>query len=372
MNSMTKKLPIIITASTVLAIGLAIILYQGGYISELKQTIKNKDAKIVLVTQERDEAVLKLEEVQQELQLYKDSVAVLHIENQQLHAKIVELKGTIAKLNKSIQKHDDKVASLTEQINRLKESGSNYQAQIKSLELQRDEQLQKMEEIDRERISLKEQQRKQEESQLRNEVALNELNTKIEQKELELPEPAPQPTPEPIINQPPGQAPNPDPNNVPADLQAAIKLKAQGRLNNIVQNTSVSFKGISLRNRDGENELKRIKSDEWRYTYVDFDLSNADQEAIMDEQFILQLYDLDNKAVVPFNEKNPAFPNSEMGAMGYKFKYEGKPVSVRYINTQPKEGSNYELRLVYPRNGVVFTLVNGTKRIVEDGKVAGN
>ncbi len=372
MKSMTKKLPIIITASAVVALSLAYILFQGGYIKTLEQTIKDKDATIVLVSQERDEALLRIEEIEQELKLYKDSVVVLQLENEQLHAKIEELKGTISKLNKTIQKHDDKVASLTEQINRLKESGSKYEAQIKSLELQRDEQLQKMEEIDRERITLKEQQRKQEESQLHNAAKLNEIEAKIEQKEQELPEPAPQPTPEPIINQSPSEVPVHEPVNAPTELQAAIKLRQQERLNKIVQNTSVSFKSISLRNRDGENELKRIKSDEWRYTFVDFDLSNADQEAIMDEQFILQLYDLDNKVVVPFNEKNPAYPNSEIGALGYKFKYEGKPVSVRYINTQPKEGSNYELRLVYPKNGVVFTLVNGTKRIVEEGKVAMN
>ncbi|MBK8563823.1 MAG: hypothetical protein IPN76_10910 [Saprospiraceae bacterium] len=229
-----------------------------------------------------------------------------------------------------------------------------------------------MEEIDRERISLKEQQQKQEESQIRKESKRYELDSKIEQREQELLEPIPQTSPEPIINQSPSESLSAEAPNVPAELQATIKLRQQERLNNIVQNTSVNFKGISLRNRDGENELKRIKSDEWRYTFVDFDLSNVNQEAIMDEQFILQLYDLDNKVVVPFNEKNPAFPNSEMGAMGYKFKYEGKPVSVRYINTQPKEGSNYELRLVYPKNGVVFTLVNGMKRIVEEGKVAVN
>ncbi len=58
-----------------------------------------------------------------------------------------------------------------------------------------------------------------------------------------------------------------------------------------------------------------------------------------------------------------------MGAIGYKFKYNGNPVSVRYINTQPKEGSNYEIRLVYLKNGLTFKLTNGAKTIVEAGKV---
>ncbi|MCC6725925.1 MAG: hypothetical protein IT258_15560 [Saprospiraceae bacterium] len=370
---MTKKISIIISASAVVALAfLAVILYQGGYITELKQTIKSKDEKLVLVSQELDETKQLYESVQQELQLYKDSVSFLQMENQQLRSKIDELKGTISKLNKTIQKHDDKVASLTQQINRLKESGDKYEAQIKEFERQRDEQLRKMEEIDRERIAMQEQQRKQEESEKRNELKMNDLGKKIERKEMDLPDPSPITAPAPNINQSPGEAETSEAPKVSTELQSAIVLRQQERLRNIVENTSVNFKGISLRNRDGGNELKKIKSDDWRYTFIDFDLSNADEEAIMDEQFVLQLYDLDNKLVVPYNEKNQAFPNSEMGAMGYKFKYEGKPVSVRYINTQPKEGSNYELRLVYPKNGVVITLVNGTKRIVEDGKVAVN
>ncbi len=133
----------------------------------------------------------------------------------------------------------------------------------------------------------------------------------------------------------------------------------------------MKFSAFSLRNREAGNELKSVKKNEndWRYTFIDFDLDNTDSEAIMDEYFVLQVFDLDNNAVVPFNEKNMAFPNSEMGAIGYKFKYDGKPVSVRYINTQSKEGGNYEIRLVYLKNGLTFELANGKKKIVEAGKV---
>jgi hypothetical protein len=374
MNSMTKKLPIIISASAITALALvAFILYQGGFIVKLEQTIAEKESQLVFVKQELGEQKKLNAEVLQELQVYKDSVNVLNLENHQLHVKISELKGTISKLNKVIQKHDDKVVSLTEHINRLKEGGKKYETQIKDLERQRDDQLVKMEQMDKERIALLESKRQNEESQKQNETKINHLDNKIAEHQMDVLDPAPQEVPAPIINQSPTeQATNPEPK-ISSELQAAIVTRQQERLNNIVQNTAVKYSTISLRNREGGNDLKRVKKeDDWRYTFIDFDLSNADQEAIMDEQFIVQLYDLDNKVVVPFNEKNLAFPNSEMGAIGYKFKYDGKPVSVRYINTQPKEGSNYELRLVYPKNGVVFTLENGTKRIVEDGRVAVN
>jgi myosin heavy subunit len=315
MNSMTKKLPIIISSSAVAALTLiAVILHQGGYISKLEQTISNKDAELVLVNQQLEEQTKLTDEAVAALQVYKDSVSFLQLENQQLHTKIAELKGTIAKLNRIIQKHDDKVASLTEHINRLKECGKKYEARIKELEQEREAQLIKMEQMDKERISLLESKRLQEASKHRNEEQINSLDNKIAKQEMDLPDPMPQDVPVPIINQSPSEpSANPE-SSVSTELQTAIATRQQERLNNIVQNTAVKFSAISLRNREGGNDLKRVKKeDDWRYTFVDFNLSNADQEAIMDEPFVIQLFDLDNKVVVPFNEKNLALPKQRNG-----------------------------------------------------------
>ena len=155
MNSLKKKLPVIIAASAIAALALtAFILYQGGQISTLKQTILDKSKKLVLLSQQLNEQITLTEELEQSLQLYKDSLSVLQLENQQLHAKIEELKGTISRLNKVIQKQDDKVVELTAEINRLKEGGRKKAEQVKELEQRREELLIKMETIDKERIAL--------------------------------------------------------------------------------------------------------------------------------------------------------------------------------------------------------------------------
>ena len=374
MNSMTKKLPAIISASAVVALTLiAVILYQGGYITELKQTLASKDKKLVFVSQQLDEQKLLTDGLQAELQLYKDSVAVLQTENQRLHAKIDELKNTISKLNKIVQKHDDKVVELTAEINRLKEGGKKNAEKVKELEQEREELLTKMETIDKERIALLEDKRQNEQTKKVNEEKIVSLDKVAQEKIDQAADQVPQTAPAPIINQSPSEPMAATSPKVSEELQAAIVSRKQERLANIMAKTEVKFTSISLRNREGGNDLKRIKSeDNWRYTFIDFDLENVDKESIMDETFIIQVYDLDNNVVVPFNEKNMQFPNSEMGAIGYKFKYDGKPVSVRYLNTQPKEGRNYELRLIYFKNDLTFKLANGTKRIVEDGKVAVN
>ncbi len=324
---------------------------------------------LVFVSQQLDEQRLLTDGLQAELQLYKDSVAVLQTENQRLHTKIDELKTTISKLNKIVQKHDDKVVELTAEIKRLKEGGKKNAEKVKELEQEREELLTKMETIDKERIALLEFKRQNEQTKKVNNDKIVSLD-KVAQEKIDQ---VPQTAPAPIINQSPSEPLIATGPKVSEELQAAIVSRKQERLANIMAKTEVKFSSISLRNREGGNELKRIKSeDNWRYTFIDFDLDNVDKESIMDETFIIQVYDLDNNVVVPFNEKNMQFPNSEMGAIGYKFKYDGKPVSVRYLNTQPKEGRNYELRLIYFKNDLTFKLANGTKRIVEDGKVAVN
>ncbi len=371
MNSMSKKLPLIIAASAVTIALVAVILYQNGYISELKQTIQNKDRKIIAVSQQLDEQVEISAELEAKLQVYKDSVNMLQLENQSLHAKIESLKGTISKLNQIVQKHDDKVTELTAEISRLKESGRSNFSKIKELEQERDGLLKKMEAIDHERIALMEDKKASESAQQKNEIKIDVLNDSV-QEELDRVDPAQLLPAPPVINQSPAEpAPDGGGPKVSEEMQSAIISRQQERLSNVMTKTQVKFSAVSLRTREGGNELKNVKKNEkdWRYTFIDFDLDNMDREAIMDEYFVLQVFDLDNNLVVPFNEKNMAFPNSEMGAIGYKFKYDGKPVSVRYINTQAKEGSNYEIRLVYLKKGLTFELANGRKKIVEAGKV---
>lgn len=371
MNSMTKKLPLIITASAVALTFVAIMLYQGGYISELEQTIQKKEKQILVVSQKLDDQVEISTALEAQLQVYKDSVNVLQLQNQALHTKIETLKGTISKLHKIVQKHDDKVSELTAEIKRLRESGSNDAKKIKDLEQQREDLLKKMEEIDHERIALIEAKKESEKAKQNNNGKIESLNNSA-RVEIDKVDEAPLLPALPAINQSPAE-PTPDGGSpkVSEEMQSAIISRQQERLANIMTKTEVKFSTISLRNREDSNELKKIKKsdNEWRYTFIDFDLDNVDKEAIIDETFVLQVYDIDNKEVVPFNEKNMAFPNSEMGAHGYKFKYDGKPVSVRYINTQPKEGSNYEIRLVYFKNGLTFKLANGARKIVESGRV---
>lgn len=364
MNNMIKRLPLIITASAIALTLTAVIVWQSGLISDFKQVILKKDKELVLVSQRLDEQVVMTDELRVELKVYQDSVAFLQVENQQLKQKIEEQKATILTLNQSIKKQEERVAKLTVEINRLEDTGRHNEKEINELAQERDKLLVEMERLDRDREALKRSNEEKDRIAAENKEKIQKWNSKMEAAD-----PAPVMPPAPLINQSPTEPVAQSGPQVSTEMGNAIKTRQQERLKNLLTKTTVKFPTVSLKNRENGNELKKIKDDGWRFTFIDFDLENLDREAILDETFILQVFDLDHQVVVPYNEKNPAYPESEMGAIGYKFKYDGKPVSVRYINTQKKEGENYEIRLIYTKGDLTFKVANGSMKIVENGQV---
>ncbi len=367
MNSITKRLPLIFSISTALSLA-ALTVHQSGVISELREVLSLTNKKLLLTEQSLHQEIETSESLRKELAVFQDSIEVLNLDIAKLADKIAEQKATIKKLSAGIRKQEERVAQLSAEIRHLHQDKQKNDEKIKALAAERDAILRKMEEADRKRIEAMNQQRQQEQQQDIQNTRRDELKAQAKTKQEQI-NTSSVPATEPVINQSPAStAPA-----APADskMGQAIKNRQQQRMKNIVTQTTAKFTGIVLRNRENSNALRKIKDNGngWRFTFIDFDLDNPDREAILDETFIIQIYDLDNKRVVPMNEYNPNFPESEQGAYGYKFKYEGKPVSIRYLNTQKKEGNNFEIRLVYFKNGLTFPLTNGSKRIVEGGAV---
>ncbi|MBI5915474.1 MAG: hypothetical protein HY842_08860 [Bacteroidetes bacterium] len=354
----------IVTSSAIVLTLAVVIVWQSGIISNFEQALKKKDKELVLVSQQRDVQVAENRVLNAKLKIYQDSVAFLQVENQQLKQKIEEQKATILNLNQSIKKQEDRVAKLTTEINRLEDTGRHNEKKINELAQERDKLLVEMEQLDRDREALKKSNEEKDRIAAENKEKIQKWNSKMEAAD-----PAPVMPPAPIINQSPVEPATQSGPQVSAEMENAIKNRQQERLKNVLTKTTVRFSTVSLKNRENGNELKKIKEDGWRFTFIDFDLENIDRESIIDETFILQVFDLDHQVVVPYNEKNPTYPESEMGAIGYKFKYDGKPVSVRYINTQKKEGGNYEIRLIYTKGDLTFKVANGSMKIVENGQV---
>jgi len=360
MNSMKKKLLTAFGITATIAFS-SIIVYQTDVISKLTKNLQSE-------TRRADSAEREVAVKNQMIEELSDSIEVLHMEIATLNETIATQKSAINKLNRILKSQEEKVAELTKEISILEKTGAANWKKINQLQEERETMLLKMEEYDKYRQTVKdiqaEAERKQKEEQKKLESAQRML------KENEPSQSAPvMEAPPVILNQPPSSEPPMESPNINSPMSEVIKNEQQERLANIKSNTTVKFSDITMRKKETSNNLKKIDPKDWRYTFIEFDLNNPAKDLILEETFVLQLFDLDNNQVVPMNESNPGFPESEQGRTGYKFRYKGAPITVRYFNNQRKEGVNYEIRLFYLKSGLFFPLDNGTKLIVQNGEV---
>jgi len=354
--TLTKKLPLAFSVASAIALA-CLTVYQSGLISDIRNQLTRTIDKLTKTTDALEAEMVINQQLEQELTVYRDSVNLLNQVIENLNAKITRLKNNVHQLNSQLQSKEDKVMTLTKEIGRLKAKSNVDEQKIAGFEQNRDDILKKMEILDRERTAAIEEAEK-----LRRQLSAKTENvTQMEQNisTIESNITAP-PPPKAEMRMPPVQT---------AIENDKVTNQTQKRLTSIVSNTKVNFHKIVLRNKENGKDLSKVQSD-WKFSFLDFDLENQDAKTIFEEQFLVQLYDIDNAKVVPMNEYNPLYPESKQGAIGYIFRYEGQPLSIRYFNSQKKESSNYAVRLFYyANNGIVYPLRNGTVQLVQNGEV---
>ncbi|MEZ4959515.1 MAG: hypothetical protein R2830_06850 [Saprospiraceae bacterium] len=377
MEDVTKKLPLILSIFTTLTF-VGITIHQTGLVKKLRFDLGLTTQALVQTKSELAAEMDKNDRLEREQAVLLDSIHTMQSQITGLYEEVDKLKSKVSFLNNVIQKRDNRISQLTKRLNDLKKSNTDQEQEISRLTEALNKELMEVEVLDKLRAHNKELQEKLAAQQSVHEQELSKLKAALPANDTEQstsPENAPVREPEketleaplPKINAAPsGDQPSSSTEEKPAPK---AQIASHQQMLNIVQNTSVIFSNVSLRNKEDGKDLKKIKGDKWRYSFISFDLDNLDREAIMDETFILQLFDVDKNQVVPFNEQNNIYPDSDLGAVGFKFQYAGRPVLIRYYNYQEKQSANYEIRLVYLNKNMAIPLKNGTLKIVQDGDV---
>lgn len=151
------------------------------------------------------------------------------------------------------------------------------------------------------------------------------------------------------------------------EVEVAVAKKEENaekmvKLKTILENTIIDFRGISLRTeRDGDN-ISKIKKNgkNWKYTFINFDIQNSMPGYLVGAEFEWRIIDMDTGLPLSYIESNKMYPDSD-DAKGLFFIYQGYTQEAVFINTQPKEGANYELKLFYLEGENEF-YVNGSSR----------
>ncbi len=340
---LTKRLPLIVSLTSALTLA-CLVVYQSDVINDLRNLLQTTNEKLLQTRDLLDREVQRNEELEGQVFILSDSIVLLNARIEDFKVEINRLKSKVQKLSGRIQQQEDKVKQLTAAINRLKSENVAKDARVARLEQERNQLLISMETADKERMKMQ-----QQISKLRGELGMtNEQAAELNETKQSL-------------------------NEEPAAPMTGIEDEKvehapQKKLASILGFTEVQFGEIVVKEDQNGPALKRAGNN-WQYVLLNFVLNHQDPEVLVGEEFLVQVYDLDQHKVVPFNEFNPEYPDSPVGNKGFAFVYRGQPVGIRYFNSQKKESKNYELRLYYYKDGMIYQLRNNRVKIIERGKV---
>ncbi|MEM7105395.1 MAG: hypothetical protein AAF502_19820 [Bacteroidota bacterium] len=136
----------------------------------------------------------------------------------------------------------------------------------------------------------------------------------------------------------------------------------------IIEKTVVAYQLVSPRKDKNDKEIKRLKKNNWNYTYIEFSMYHESPELLADQNFILKIVDADSKRPLPMRETNPEFPDSDMNELGLSFTFTDNPITMMHVNMEEKPGDSYKMALYYVNEGEEFPLQNGTIDIMRNGK----
>lgn len=248
--------------------------------------------------------------------MLKDSIEKLNITISKLRLVIAKKNKEIKELKKKASRYEGKIAALSKQISKLVLSGKNKQTTIDKLEAEKAEYKKKRELV------------------YKNMSVVDLEKGDVEDQELSYLE----------------------------------EVEINRKITDIVNNTRVTFKIVSLRRGRFKREFTHLSSmgKNWNYSLFEVKLDHKHIKELFGEQFVFRIYDKDNAEYVAYTESNPSYPESDQG--GYTFKFDGNIVEIHYTNEQEKKGKNYETHIFLNKNGDEYLLNNSVYQIINKGK----
>lgn len=297
----------------------AFVVKQTSTISGMNTTISEQKIDLKKVSKELRTKTRTNQQLEQEVEVLLDSIAALHTQIAELESKVEQQGAQLNELRKRITRRENKIKKLKKDIELLTRKNGNNSQKIKELEAAKKKLRAEIEALMVNKDEVKEAHQ-----------GAKEAVKEIKQRSTEL--------------------------NVVRDL---------------INNTTVRFERITLRQKEHRNDLKKLKYNDkrWKYTLIDFYVEHENPKALLDATLLVKILDLDTGKVLPFNENNPNYPDSYQGASGIPFTYTGNKAEIVYYNNQKKQSMNYEVRIYLVKDGKEYPLKNGKEMIVEQGKV---
>lgn len=312
-----RQLLLITTFTTVLMAGTTGLL--SDRLIEQRKYIDHQARVVARLSNELQGERLLNKELQREIRLLEDSIALLQREKAELSKQLSTARREVRRLRDELHLVQQKVAALEVEINTLSRARDQYQARIEQMEIEKKQLLDSLAWLQRRRVQAEETEATQRQAQQ-------------------------------------------------AAEEEAARLE---RIRQVVLRTAVQWDEVVLSKKDESGALSHIRpgTDQWRFTKVTFSLGHPNPELLFGQTFVLQIVDQDTGKPLPYLEVNPSFPDSPHNTTGVRFVFSNNPVTLTYRNDMVKESRNYELQLYLESGGRQYRLVHGVRPLVRQGKV---
>ena len=313
-----KKIPGILAAVSVFCL-MAFVSLQEGTIEGLKE--------------ELNDAALQLEDTEMRLENMTEEKLLLEEEVEELQEEIEELSEKVTALENEIAEHKEKLGNLRKRVSKLEEKAAALQNEIDKLRQDNGHNSQIIKTLQEE----KEQLQQEVQYHLKKEEVLKEVHNETVQE---------------VAN-------------------AEVERQTLNNLRDFILSAKVNFHQIDLWKNEGAGTIKKLRKQDkrWKYTSVQLSIEHENEDLLKDLDFVLKILDVDTGQILPFNENNPQYPNSELGTNGYVFKYHENLAEVLYYNNETKRSMNYEVRVYVKIDNEEILLTNGKTSLIQHGKV---
>ncbi len=305
------------TFTTVLMAGTAGLL--SDRLVEQRKYIDYQERVVARLSDELQGERLLNKELQREIRLLEDSIALLQREKAKLAQQLHNARQEVRRLRDEWRLMQQKVAALEAEISVLSQARDQYQARIEQMEIEKKQLLDSLAWLQHQRLQAE----KSADTQQQAHQATEEEAARLE------------------------------------------------RIRQIVLRTAVQWDEVVLSKKPEGGVLGQIRpgTDHWRFTKVTFSLGHPEPDLLFGQTFVLQIVDKDTGRPLPYLEVNPSFPDSPHNTTGIRFVFSNNPVTLTYRNDMVKESRNYELQLYLEDGGRQYRLVHGVRPLVRRGKV---
>ena len=324
---MTKSLAIILSLILLVSVGVFSIVQvrklnttkthlskQLKTVHELEGSLESEKEETILLTQQNTD---------------------LQYENQVLRDSIVRLQKVIARLRAKINTQDNIIAELQNKLNYLELQYDNKKKDIAILS--------RKEQVDQNAIAAIEVEKAEIKEQINTFHAEQNVATTTK-----------------FVTE----------NEVQDKLLSEERFR---KIVDVVNNTRIKFQDIKIKMAPTGHPVTRLITNgkNWKHTSIDFFMEHKNKKALLDEEFLVKIIDMDNQKEVPMIQPNPMVSNNGLEEKeGAPFYYDGNLIEIKYNNNQPKDGKNFEVQVYYQSDdGEEYLLLDGIQQFIRDGNL---